>query len=521
MRLRFVIRQVGLLFVVLGGAMAVVALVGLADWLLARDEASERAASLALMGSAVLGLSGGGITWFLAREDSATLGRREALLMVAITWIGGSVFAALPFLGWAHLASTGGVEAAVGHPFLHPVDAWFESMSGLTTTGATILTEIETLPRAMHLWRALTHWLGGLGIVVLFVAVLPTLGAGGKRLVRFEVSGPRKEGLGPSIRETARLIAWIYIGLSLLCGFSYWLLTPMDAFDALCHAMSTVSTGGFSTKNTSIAHWDSPALEWISIVFMLLAGVSFALYFLLLTRRWRDAVRDPELRVYLGMQLVVTFIITASMLGKPIIDVAGHAVSGADLATHFRAAAFATVTIHTGTGFSAPDYDHWGPLAHWLLLFLSLIGGCAGSTAGGIKVVRVWIAFKVMIAELEKAYRPNVVRTIRVGTGVLDADLRLGSLAYLLGFLAVLAIGTALVAVCEAGEPRADMLTTFSACAATLANVGPGFAGVGPSQNYSWLGAPSKVVLTLLMALGRIEFYALLVLLTPRFWRGT
>ena len=520
MNIRFVIRQVGLLLLVLSSVMLIVAGLAAFDWMVAHGGSSERSAMIALLLTAVIAALAGGGMILTIRPSTAQLGRREAMLLVAVTWTVGAIVAALPFLLWAHVQKHSADPTFLTQPFLSPVNCLFESMSGLTTTGATILSDIESLPRGILLWRSLTHWLGGLGIVVLFVAVLPSLGAGGKRLVGFEVSGPRKQSIQPNIRDTARMIAYIYCGLTALCILAYGLLTPMNWFDAVCHAGSTVSTGGFSTRNASLAYWNSAAVETICIIFMVLAGISFALFYALIKGRHRMVSRDPELRVYLVTQVIVALLIALTLVGKPILMISGTAVDQAGAVDAIRHATFVTVALHTGTGFCTADYENWPALAHWLLLGLMFLGGCAGSTAGGLKVVRVWIAVRVLLGELEKAYRPNVVRSLRIGGGSIDSETKLASVTFILGFTSLLFVGCILTAMFEAQQPEADMQTLISASIATLGNVGPGFGGVGATRNYGWFTDGSKLVYTALMAIGRVEFFAFLVLLTPRFWRG-
>jgi len=517
---RFVIRQVGLLLLVLSIVMVLVAGLAAFDWKYGSGGTSERSAMLALLFTAAISALAGGGSILAIRPESTLLGRREAMLLVAVTWTLGAVIAGLPFLFWAHLQKGTQDPTFLTQPFLNPVNCLFEAMSGLTTTGATILTDIESLPRGILLWRSLTHWLGGLGIVVLFVAVLPSLGAGGKRLVGFEISGPRKQSIQPNIRDTARMIGYIYCGLTFLCILAYGLLTPMNWFDAVNHAGSTVSTGGFSTRNASFAHWNSAAVETICIIVMVLAGISFALFYAMIKGRHRMVSRDPELRVYLTTQLLVALLIALTLIGKPIMLVTGAGSESATAAEALRHAAFVTVSLHTGSGFTTADYGSWPAVTHWMLLGLMVIGGCAGSTAGGLKIVRVWIAARVLLGELEKAYRPNVVRALRIGGGSIDQETKLASVTFILGFTALLFVGCLLTAIFEARQPDADMQTLVSASIATLSNVGPGFGGIGPSRNYGWFTDGSKLVYTAFMAIGRVEFFAFLVLMTPRFWRG-
>jgi trk system potassium uptake protein TrkH len=453
------------------------------------------------------------------------LGRRDAMLLVALSWLVGAAFAALPFFLWAHLPGT---DAPGGHPFRSFVDCYFEAMSGLTTTGATILSgspgtgwDIEALPRSLLLWRAFTQWLGGLGIVVLFVAVLPTLGVGGKRLFQVEAPGPKPEGLQPQIRQTARVLLYIYLGLTAAEILALW-LARMPFFDAVCHTFTTLATGGFSTRNASTGAYDSRAVDVIVIVFMVLAGVNFAVYFALLRRRFGHVLRDPELRTYVALLAVGSVLVVISLLGTKITTTTGATIPDAGAGSSIRHGVFTTVSIATTTGYAGSDFNTWPFLAKSVLIVLMFIGGSAGSTAGGIKVIRVWVAIKVMLAEIERVFRPTVIRPVRVGKSIVDDELKLATLSYVLGIILLFALGSGAVMLLEQLNPdtACDYTTAASASVASLCTIGPGLAKVGAIENYGWMTPYSKLVLSLLMALGRLEVFAIVVLLTPRFWRG-
>ena len=430
-----------------------------------------------------------------------------------MSWLLGAVLCGLPAFLWATLSG------AADHPFANPVNCYFEAMSGLTTTGATILPEIGTVPRSLLLWRAMTHWLGGLGIVVLFVAVLPTLGVGGKRLFKVESTGVSGGGVMPTIRETARTLWLIYLGLTAVSVVALRLTGAMGWFEAVCHTFSMVSTGGLSTKDASIAAFDSVAVDLICIAFMLLAGVNFAVFYQAVRGRWRQALRDTELRVYLALKVIVIVLVAWNLFAHetPLTTTAGktHSPTAAETT---RFAAFQTVALHTGTGFVTADYGVWPYISQALLIGLMFIGGCSGSTAGGIKVFRFWLALKVLVAEIERAFRPNVVRPIRLGGRAVDEELKLGTLVYVLGFVSVGLLGAAVVFWAERNTPGMDFLSASSAALATIGNIGPGLHKIGPTQTYAWFTDLSKLVLSLLMALGRLELFAILVLFTPRFW---
>ncbi len=512
MNYRFVSRQLGLLLTVLSAAMLLVT--GL-EFLIWSEGGGDAVAIRALLISVAVGILVGGVLWVLGRQGELDrMGRREALLLVATSWMVGAAVAGLPFLLWANFNK----EAAPDHRFLSPVACYFEAMSGLTTTGATVLNDIRSLPPGLLLWRSATHWLGGLGIVVLFVAVLPTLGIGGKRLFHAEAPGPQQQGVRPRIGETARTLWLIYLGLT-VAGLLSLRAAGMNWFDSLSHTMSMVSTGGLSTRDASIGYYDSIIIDLICIVFMLLAGVNFALFYAATRGRWRLLWKDDELRVYLALKVAVIIIVTANILSLPLMTTAGEQVK-ATLGEAVRYASFQTVALHTGTGFCTADYDQWPFLSRTLLIGLMFVGGCAGSTAGGVKVIRFWIMMKVIVGSLEKAFRPQVVRPVRVGRSVVDEDQKLGAIVYIVLFGLIGAIGAVLVAALEGYAGRPDFLTAMSASISTLGNIGPGLHEVGPTKTYAWFSDASLAVLSLLMMLGRLEVYAIAVLLIPRFWKG-
>ena len=505
---RVVFRQLGLLLLVLSALIMAVAV-------FAMIRGGGNGADLkALLATAVLGVLLGGVLFLVGRNPAELFGQREALTLVAASWLVGAGMAAVPYRIWASLRPDAGTSA---HDFDSYVDCYFEAMSGLTTTGATVVQSLATLPPSLLLWRALTHWLGGLGIVVLFVAVLPMLGVGGRRLYRMEAPGPEPQGVRPRIQDTARVLWMIYVLLTIaealalrLCGMSW--------FDAVCHTFATLATGGFSTVDGSIAGFDSTTIHLVIIVFMVLAGVNFGLYHQLLQRKWRSVIKDPELRVYLAIILVASAIVTVSLLGRSPAADAGADGQSVEAGRPIRDALFQVVSIQTTTGFCTADSDAWGFAAKATLLTLMFVGASAGSTGGGIKVVRVIIAAKVILAELEHYYRPSVVRTVEVGKHAIDPDLKRNVLVYVMGIALLFALGTVALMLLESSR-GVDITTAASASAATLNNIGPGFARVGATHNYAWFSDPSKIVMSILMVLGRLEIFTILVLFTPRFWR--
>jgi len=507
---RYVIRQLGSLMVVLSLSILVVTVWSAYQcWM---GDALERQALQALLISIATGLVIALICYMIGRRADDFLGSREALLLVALSWLAGAALSAMPYWLWA-MRHYPDVES---HPFTSFVSCYFEAMSGLTTTGATVLSRIDTLPRGLLLWRSLTHWLGGLGIVVLFVAVLPTLGVGGKKLFQVEAPGPTTQGVRPRIRSTARILWMIYLGMTIAQVLILHLF-GMNWFDSVCHTFATLATGGFSTQNASVGQYNSVAIDITIIVFMVLAGANFGIYYQLIRRRFSTVWTDPEFRLYLAILFIATLVVSLTLVGHRITSTTGEQTA-ATFGQALRYGAFQAVSIQTTTGYCTANYEDWGFIAKAVLLGLMFVGGSAGSTGGGIKVIRILIAFKVMLAEVQRVFSPNWVRPLKVGKMSIDPDLRLGTLVYALGIIVLFVVGTVLLMLIESGQ--IDFTTAASAAAATLNNVGPGLVKVGAVENYGWFSAPSLVVMSLLMLLGRLEVYAILVLFVPRFWRS-
>ena len=411
--------------------------------------------------------------------------------------------------------------AGFDHPFRNFAACYFEAMSGMTTTGASVLGtaphDIESLPAGLLLWRSLIQWLGGLGIVVLFVAVLPLLGVGGKTLVQFETTGPVKQGVKPRISDAARELWTIYLGLSVSCCALLVWPGGMSFFDAVNHTFTTLATGGFSTRNASAGAYDSVAVDLVLVLFMVLAGVNFGLYHQALHRRWRTIWRDAELRTYLGIIAVATLVIAGFLVGTELTLTTGQ-TRVAGVFESVRQALFQVVSVMTTTGFSTADFDRWGFLPEFLLVLVMFVGGCASSTGGGIKVVRILTLFKIFAAGLERVYRPTVVRTVKIGGAAITDEVKQGVMMFTLTMIGLFVLGAVVLKVLE---PQAlDVTSAATASAATLFNIGPGLGAVGPVNNFGFFGTDSLLVMSLLMALGRLEVFALLVVVTPRFWRS-
>ena len=433
-------------------------------------------------------LASGALLW-LAGRGEADLRSREGFLITALFYIGLGLFGALPIYFAPGLADTF-------------TDAAFESLSGLTTTGATVITGLDELPRSILFYRQLLQWLGGMGIIVLAVAVLPMLGVGGMQLYRAESPGPIKDTkLRPRIAETAKALWLIYVSISVACGLAYW-LAGMSPFDAICHAFSTVAIGGFSTHDASLGHFASPAVESVAIFFMIVAGINFGLHFL----AWRQPARyfrDMEVRTYLAALAAVSVLVVWVLLRYP-----GSAENPV------RDGLFHAVSITTTTGFTTTDFSSWPSFAPFLLLFAAFAGGCAGSTAGGIKMMRVLLILRQGVREIRRLIHPNGVFPLKLGGEVIP-DRVVDSIwgffaAYMLIFLGMVCL--------LLGVSDVDFTTAFSAVGACLNNLGPGLGSV--ALNYADLPALAKWLLVVTMLLGRLEIFTLLVLLTPAYWRS-
>ena len=515
MNIAIVVRQLGrLLF------MFVLLLLGHAAFATARwgmGHAGEQAATKAFLTAAGIAAVLGGVAFLVGRGSQRDIGRREACLLVVLCWFVGALVAAIPLRCWAVFCDE--PSAAMLDGF---VDPFFEAMSGLTTCGATILTDIEALPRSILLWRSVLQWIGGLGVVVLFVAILPSLGTGGKRMFLTESTGPTPEGLRPHARETARTLLYVYFAFTVI-EIPLLYLCGMSLFDAVCHTFTNVASGGFSTRNASIASFDSVAIEAVTIIFMILSGVSFALYFLGLRRRFDLIRRNSELKMYIGILVCVTVACTLTLWGQQLvkpdyeIGVVGGGSVKPDLLNSFRYSIFTVTSILTTTGYSTAVYEDWPGPAIVCLVGILLVGAMAGSTSGGMKLIRVWIASKLMIREIEREFRPDVVRPLKVGRNIITQDVRVSAIVLVLLTLTFVGIGTGLLKIFEGAE-NIDLTTASSAAASCITGVGPALGRVGSDDHYSWLSSGSKAVLAALMLLGRLELFAVLTLFTPRFW---
>ena len=435
--------------------------------------------------------SGSGIALFLLikTNEYPSLSQKEGMAIVTLGWLSAGFFGSLPFL----------FAGSIGHI----TDAYFESISGFTTTGASILGDIESLPNGILFWRSLTQWMGGMGIIVLSIAILPFLGVGGMQLYKAETPSPVVDKLQPRISETAKTLWKVYLFITLLeIGFLF--VGGMPLFDSICHAFSTMPTGGFSTQSASIAQYNSAYFEGVITFFMILAGVNFSLHFKFLKGDFRVFGRDPECRVFLSILAILILLVTLNIYGT-----AYHSMGNA-----FRHATFQVTSIITTTGFVTGNYANWPGLSQIILLLCMFIGAMAGSTGGAIKVMRIILLVKHGYQEIFRLIHPHAVRSIKLGGKPVPAEV-LNSIG---GFF-ILYLGLFILAVIIMAAIGLDIVTSFASVAATIGNVGPGFGLVGPVKNYLSIPDLGKWVLIFCMLLGRLEIYTVIILLAPAYWR--
>lgn len=430
---------------------------------------------------------------------------RDAIALVVFGWLVVALASSLPYFLGGHLG---------------PVDAFFESVSGLTTTGSTVVQDIEALPKCVLFWRACTQFIGGMGIVVVFLEILPHLGAGGRLFLRSESSAPETRPISPTVRQTVRVLLAVYVGLTAV-QTAMLIAAGMNLFDALCHSFATLSSGGFSPRQASIAHYDSVAIEGITVLFMICAATNFTLLFSVARGDWRAPFLNSEWRCYMALLAVATLLITLNNLGaqgsaEALAGPAGARASAhADVGQALRDSLFVTVSVSTTTGFGTADFDTWPLFSHALLLMLMLVGGSAGSTAGGIKVVRVVLLIKMARNLVASTYQPRRVVPVRLNGHTVSEDALRHVSAYFA--LYVLVFASAVLGMAALGVP---FLSACSGVAATLNGVGPGMEHLGASEDFSLLPAAGKLLLCACMMLGRLEFLSILALLSPGFWRG-
>ncbi|NIP39255.1 MAG: TrkH family potassium uptake protein [Candidatus Dadabacteria bacterium] len=436
----------------------------------------------------IFGITGEQLT--KSDADIDEFNRKDGFFIASFCWISAIAFGALPYLIY-------GV-------FSNPLDAFFESTAGFTTTGASVVENIEILPHGILFWRSFTQWLGGMGILILAIAILPKLSVGGMQLMNIEAPGPSAEKLTPRIAETAKHLWTIYLILSVLL-FVILKFIGLPVFDSIIHVFSTVSIGGFSNQNASIGAYNSAAVEFTIVTFMFISGINYALLFWLSRGKFKKLLSNPEFKSYAFIIVICVTLVT--------IDLFTYNIAG--LFDSFRYAAFNVTSISTTTGFISADYDTWPVFSRWLLIILMFVGGCSGSTAGSIKVMRIIILIKHAFREIKKNIYPNAVLPIRFGKNVLEDNTVSSIINFFLIYIFIFILSTIIITLDDV-----PIITAFTACAATIGNVGPGMELVGPTEHYGALSNLSKTVLSFLMIIGRLELFAILVIFTPSFWKN-
>lgn len=439
--------------------------------------------------SAIITFFSGGILYVIAgRGLKKVISKRDGYLIVSLAWVIISIFGALPF----YLSGT----------IPSYTNAFFETISGFTTTGATIITDIEAMPKGLLFWRSMTHWIGGMGIIVLSLAILPFLGIGGMQLFIAEVPGPTPDKLHPRITQTAKRLWGIYVLLTVV-ETGFLMLGGMNFFEGLCHAFGTMATGGFSTRNTSIAEF-SPYIQYVIIVFMIFAGTNFTLHYVALHGKIKDVWKNEEYRYYIFTIFIATVIIATTLFFT----------RQEGIEKSFRDSIFTVVSIITTTGFVTADYLIWPGVLWFLIFMLMFVGGSAGSTGGGIKVVRQLLLFKNSLLELKRLMHPQAVLPVRLNDRPVSQDIIFNVLAFFLIYMIIFAIGTFVMAFLGL-----DFESAIGSTAATLGNIGPGIGSVGPVGNFANIPMIGKWFLSFLMLLGRLELFTVLILLSPAFWK--
>jgi trk system potassium uptake protein TrkH len=430
-----------------------------------------------------------GFLAFKMTKREGELRAREGFAIVTLGWTFFSLFGCLPFL------LSGGIPTLT--------DAFFETMSGFTTTGATILNDIEILPHALLFWRSLTHWMGGMGIIVLSLAILPFLGVGGMQLFRAEAPGPSPDKLTPRVTETAKILWGVYVLISALETILL-MFGGMSLFEALCHTFGTMATGGFSTKNASIGHYNSAYVQYVIIFFMLLAGTNFSLHYRFLKKDFKAYHRNPEFRFFMGLVIGATLFIG--------FDTLTNHFHHWEIA--FRNTLFQVVSILTTTGYGTADFEQWSFSSQFVLFLFMFIGGCAGSTGGGMKVIRLYILIQFVRSEIKRLLHPTAIIPVRVGSQVIPREI----VTHVIGFLALM-VGLFILGVVLMTGLGLDLVSALGAIAATLGNIGPGLGSVGPTDNYAHIPGLGKWILAFFMLAGRLEIYTVLILFAPSFWK--
>ncbi len=483
MRWHYIIYVVGILIFFMGIFMALPLGIGL----IYQDESL-----LPFIKSMIMTILSGGILFLFSKTRTANneyMSQREGMAIVALGWIAIGLAGALPFY--------------FSNQFGSFTDSFFESVSGFTTTGSSILTDIESIPKGMLFWRSFIQWLGGMGIIVLSLAILPFLGVGGMQLYKAEVPSPVPDKLKPRIRDTAMILWKVYILITFI-EILLLIIGGMDLYDAVNHAFTTMPTGGFSTKNTSVAHFNSIYMDMVITIFMIIAGINFTLHYQFLKGDTLAFWKDAECRFFLGLTIILTLIVSFDIF-ENVYKTFGEAL---------RYGSFQIASILTTTGYATADYEKWPAMSQIILLFCMFIGGSAGSTGGGMKCLRIMVCFKYCYKELFSMIHPHAVTHVKIAGKSIPEDV----IRSVLGFLA-LYVGLFAVSVVILSGIGVDFMTAFGSVAATIGNIGPGFGMVGPVENFSHIPTMGKWLLIWCMLLGRLEIYTVIILLVPEFWR--
>ncbi|QQX76994.1 MULTISPECIES: TrkH family potassium uptake protein [Aequorivita] len=491
---RIILHLMGLLLIVNGGFMLLSSIV---SWYYEDGVLTQ----MLLAGTVALGI--GGIGMIFTKNHRKEIQKREGYIIVTFGWIFMALIGTLPYI------FTGAIPSFT--------NAFFETMSGYTTTGASILTDIEIIPRGVLFWRSITHWIGGMGIIVLAIAILPLLGIGGMQLFAAEAPGPGGDKLHPRITDTAKRLWLIYVGYT-LAETILLKIAGMSFFDAINHSLATLSTGGFSTKNASVAYWnDNPVVQYIIIVFMFLAGSNFVLSYFAFKRKFQKIFQDEEFKMYSAFIIGLTIVAALLIYFEADVTLSGiaHPMVWGQFESAFRHALFQVLTIITTTGFVSADYTMWTPFLTIFFFGMMFLGGCAGSTAGGIKVMRHLIMIKNGVLEFKRTLHPHAILPVRYNRKAVPQPIVFNILGFFILYMLSFIIGTLVFSWIGL-----DFKTALGGAASTLGNVGPALGDLGPVDNYAYLPDAAKWWSSFLMLIGRLELFTVLILLTPFFWRN-
>lgn len=478
-----VIRMMGMLLVVLGAGFLPAFIVALVY----QESTAAKSFLTAIIPCFILG-------FILIKTFRPSLIRpkaRDGFLIVSLCWLTASAIGAVPL--W--------ISGAVSDY----VDAFFEICSGFSTTGSSILTDIESLPKSILFWRSFTHWLGGMGIIVFAMALLPSIGVGGQLIASAETPGPSLDKISPRFSDTAKNLYLIYL-LFTIVETVLLLFGGLSFYDALIHTFGTVGTGGFSSYNTSVAHFTSPYVQWVIIIFMTLCGINFNLYFVMMKHGFKRAFRDSELRIYLLLIAAVTALITANLLISGTYQNAGDCI---------RDSAFQVSSIITTTGYATADYDIWPTFSKMLVFLLMLTGACSSSTGGGVKIIRILVSLKLIRRGVSLKLHPSRVVTVTLNKREIPTDIATGIANFVFFYIFVVFAGSLLISL-----NGFDLITTISSVLTCVGNIGPGFNLIGPSMNFAVFNDFSKIILSLLMIAGRLELFTFFMLLSPHYWNS-